>query len=151
LDATEREGIDRQPGLTGRVPFRWACRRSGRCCRVGQGYVWLGEGEEERLAGALGAAPEAFRRLHVRALLDPGTGAWRRALREREDGRCVLLEGGNECSVYAARPEHCRRFPFWDGVLAGGAGFERAREVCPGIEPMAPGAPEASGGAGGAP
>ncbi len=89
------------------------------------------------MAASLAMSPEAFRRMHVRTVPDPdGSGTLREALRERAEGdggRCTLLEGRNECSVYAARPEHCRSFPYWNSVLEDEAGFERARGTCPGI------------------
>lgn len=129
------------PGLSARRPFRFACRRSGRCCTVGEGHVYLAPGEDQALAAALGLAVPVFRSRFVRAVVDPRSGQPREALREAEhlppgNGRCALLEGHNHCSVYTARPEHCRRFPYWDSVLAGGEGFERALETCPGIEPL---------------
>ncbi|MEO0651351.1 MAG: YkgJ family cysteine cluster protein, partial [Planctomycetota bacterium] len=99
----------------------------------------LAEGEVERLAAAAGAEPEAFRERYVRTVADPRTGELRAALREEVDadgrGRCVFLEGANHCRLYAARPSHCASFPFWPSVLESRAGFERARETCPGLEP----------------
>lgn len=120
------------PGLAGVVPFRFECHRCGRCCSAGEGAVWLAEGEADELARRLSMDPGAFRRTCVRALPDPATGRLRESLVER-DGRCVLLEGTNHCRAYEARPEHCRRFPYWDAVLADPEAFERARAVCPGI------------------
>jgi Fe-S-cluster containining protein len=115
--------------------FRFACHRCGHCCSGGTGAVWLEEGEEERLAAALGIALERFVALHVRELRDPASGVVRRALREQDPagGRCALLSGANTCRAYEARPAHCRAFPFWPGVLAGGERFESARATCPGI------------------
>jgi len=99
--------------------------------------VWLLEGEVERMAARLGMEVEAFRRLHVRTVPDPGgSGELRETLRERQEGdggRCTLLEGRNECSVYGDRPEHCRTFPYWPSVLETDAGFERAKATCPGL------------------
>ena len=120
------------PGLSGVVPFRFACHRCGHCCSGGSGHVWLADGEDERLAAALGATVEAFRARYVRTVPDPETGVLRDSLVE-EGGRCALLAGADHCTVYDARPEHCRTFPFWPRVLADRAAFERARAVCPGI------------------
>jgi len=81
---------------------------------------------------------EGFVREHTRWVPDPRTGELRLALRELPGGqadRCRLLLGNNDCSVYEARPKHCRDFPYWPSVLEDGAGFERARQVCPGITP----------------
>lgn len=122
------------PGASGVVPFRFACHRCGNCCTHGEGYIWLSEGEEDRLAGALGLSPEAFVHRFVIEVPDPKDGKLRRSLRT-ESGRCLLLEGANHCGAYGARPEHCRSFPYWSSVLEDAAGFERARSVCPGIEP----------------
>jgi len=129
----------------GVVPFTWACRRAGRCCSAPDGYTWLAEGEVAGLAAALGLEPEAFRRAHVRRVPDPRGAGLADALTERDDGRCSLLEGGNECRVYAARPAHCRSFPYWASVLESAAGFERARATCPGIAVRPPAALEARG------
>lgn len=128
-----------EPGLAGVVPFRFGCHRCARCCTAGEGHVWLAEGEVERIAAALGAEAGAFRARYVRTVTDPRNGEVREALREEVDregrGRCVLLEGANHCSVYEARPAHCASFPYWESVLGDAEGFERARAVCPGIEP----------------
>lgn len=120
------------PGLAGVVPFRFECHRCGHCCSGGQGYVWLEPGEAGRMAARLGMDEEAFVARHVRTVPDPRTGELRASLRE-ERGRCSLLQGANECGVYEDRPEHCRTFPFWPGVLEDRDAFERARETCPGI------------------
>lgn len=129
------------PGLEGVVPFRFACHRCGHCCTGGEGYVWLQAGEAEAMAAELNMNAEAFRARYVRTVPFPGLdsdggGELREALREQiegEGGRCSLLEGRNQCTVYDARPEHCRTFPYWRSVMEDEAGFERARGTCPGI------------------
>lgn len=123
----------RNPGLDAAVPFRFACSRCGHCCSGGEGYVWLDPDEVEPLARALELNPSSFLDHHARDATDPRTGERRLALRERADGRCTLLEGRNTCRAYDARPVHCRTFPYWPSVMAGGAGFEAARATCPGI------------------
>lgn len=123
-----------QAGLDGVVPFRFECHRCGRCCTHGDGYVWLRSGEARRLAESLGVDPEHFEREACATVRDPHTGRLRQTLKLNEDGRCPLLEGSNQCTAYAARPEHCSRFPFWSSVLDDRRGFERAEAICPGIE-----------------
>ncbi|MEL6428042.1 MAG: YkgJ family cysteine cluster protein [Planctomycetota bacterium] len=117
--------------------FTHRCQRSGRCCSGGNGYVWLEDGEAERMAAALGMDAGAFVERFVVTAPDPNDpGRLRPTLRQRSEGaggRCVLLEGVNDCSVYGARPEHCRTFPFWPSVLGTDEGFEAARATCPGI------------------
>ena len=103
--------------------------------------MWLEESEIEPLTQQLGLDAETFVRGYVRSVFDAERGRQRLALRERTEGvggACVLLEGSNHCSVYAARPEQCRSFPFWPSVLTDAAAFERARSTCPGIAPLVP-------------
>jgi Fe-S-cluster containining protein len=97
--------------------------------------VWLEEGEVERMAEHMRASAESFARRFVRDVVDPRDGTRRQALRETADegGRCALLVGRNTCSVYDARPEHCRTFPYWNSVLTDRVAFENARSTCPGI------------------
>lgn len=88
------------------------------------------------MAAALGMQSGPFAERFLREVPDPKSGQLRLSLREREEGsggRCILLEGHNDCSVYEARPEQCRTFPFWESILSDPAAFERARAVCPGI------------------
>lgn len=144
---TEGQPVDvdsgSDPGLAGVVPFEFDCRRSGHCCTHGVGHVWLEPGEAERMARHLGEDAGAFRARRVTSAPDPRTGRRRESLRESDEapagnGRCTLLVGRNTCSVYPERPEHCRRFPYWESVLGDAQGFERARSVCPGIRPKVP-------------
>lgn len=135
----------RDTGLGGVTPFLFACHRCGNCCSGGSGFVWLEAGEIERMAAALGATTASFSRRFVRSAQDPRTGEQRLALIENEThgGRCALLFGKNTCSVYEARPKHCRTFPYWDTVLEDRAAFEVARATCPGIAVVVE--PETSG------
>ncbi len=91
------------------------------------------------MADSLGLELVVFRARYVRTVPDPRTGELREALAEDPrrpsgNGRCALLDGEKQCTVYEARPAHCASFPYWPSVLEEQAGFERAAEVCPGIE-----------------
>ena len=114
------------------VEFSFACHRCGHCCSGGTGAVWVEPDEVAALAAAKELEPDVFVARHLRRMTDPRTGETRLSLRE-ENGRCELLEGARTCTVYGARPEHCRTFPFWPAVLAEPAAFEAARATCPGI------------------
>ncbi len=129
-------------GLAAATPFRFECQRSGRCCSGHAGYVWVAEDELEGLARALDMTVLAFSQHHLRKVIDPRTGEQRLSLRERgapgsSGAACALLDGSAECSVYAARPEHCRSYPYWPSILGESAAFEAARATCPGITPLA--------------
>ena len=125
--------------MVGDRDFFFRCQRSGNCCRVGTGRVWLEEGELQAIADALGMSAQGFADQHVVAVGD------RVSLRERSDGRCVLLEGQCHCTVYASRPEQCRDYPDWPILRDDPAAFARAAEYCPGIQLLPTPAQQAAG------
>jgi Fe-S-cluster containining protein len=110
--------------------FFFRCQRSGNCCRVGTGRVWLKDGEAEAIAGELGLSQQGFADRHLVAV------DGRISLRERADGRCVLLEGSCHCTAYAARPQQCRDYPDWPILRDDPTAFERAAAYCPGIQQL---------------
>ena len=99
----------------------------GKCCtRHGAyGYVYLEDGDAERLATHLGMTAAEFRR--ARTAKDDGHLVLR-----MEGPECPFLEG-SRCTVYQARPTQCRTFPFWPENLRSRTRWERLREFCPGI------------------
>jgi len=52
----------------------------------------------------------------------------------------VFLVDGREtaCSIYAARPEQCRSWPFWPELLRSPQALREAARLCPGIELLQP-------------
>ncbi len=109
------------------APFTFSCHRCGHCCSVSTGYVWVQEEEIPQLANALSMTVEAFSKQYLRLV------EGKLSLIER-DGRCALFESPNHCTVYLDRPKHCREFPYWPDILAGGEALERASSYCPGIQ-----------------
>lgn len=107
--------------------LRFACRRCGACCTGAPGYVWVGPEEAAAMAARLGLATGEFLERHARRVFG------RVSLREAEDGRCVLFEPGQGCSVYEQRPRQCRTWPFWEGNLSSREAWERQARGCPGI------------------
>lgn len=108
--------------------FVFNCHRCGHCCSVGHGRVWIDAEEIDNLAAACGQQPAAF---VARQVVQVGD---RLSLREKSNGCCALLEDGNRCTVYAARPAQCRTFPFWPELLADPGALESAAGYCPGIQ-----------------
>lgn len=110
------------PGL------RFACERCGRCCKGPEpGYVWVSDREIARLAAALGLSVEDFTRRYVRRVFE------RFSLVERANNDCVFYEDGKGCTVYDARPDQCRTFPFWPKHFATEQTWRAAAAECPGI------------------
>lgn len=110
----------------GPEPFAFSCNRCGNCCSNQSGFVWIEEAEIAPAAEKLQMSAQAFARRFVR------NAGGRLSLIE-QNGRCSLLANKNECTVYDARPAHCKQFPFWPSILEGGEHYKNARDLCPGI------------------
>jgi hypothetical protein len=100
----------------------------GKCCRGGEGYVWLSKAELENLADTRKMTVAQFSRQYVRQV------ASRLSLRERhingEHFCCFFDRIACRCAVYQSRPVQCRTFPFWDIFR------EEPQEIlaaCPGV------------------
>lgn len=107
-----------------RKGLKFACTHCNRCCTV-EGNVWVTRTEARRLAEHLDLSLDQFGRRFLRLVNG------RNALTERSDGACVFWEEG--CTVYEARPNQCRTFPFWEENLADRDSWQEAAEECEGI------------------
>ena len=108
-------------------PFRFRCRRSGNCCARPEGVVRVTPEDVARIAAHLAMSETAFRSRYVAASGD--------RLAEGFGSRCVFLADGRHatCTIYPARPERCRTWPFWD-EHRDPATLAAAARICPGIE-----------------
>ena len=79
------------------------CTLCANCCRVAS--VSVTGRDVDRLARYLRIAPARFVADYTRKSAEEGP-----VLQRQEDGACVFLSG-NDCTVYDARPDTCRRFP----------------------------------------
>ncbi len=106
--------------------LHFECGRCGHCCQ-GEGYVWVGKRRIEAIARFLGLDPEAFGRRYLRRV------GGRLSLVEKADGDCVFWDREQGCTIYEARPEQCRSFPFWPEHLASPESWRQAARSCGGI------------------
>lgn len=105
------------------------CRSDCGACCTDHGeyaYLYLEEGDVERLAGFLGWSPERFRERHT--ALDDG-----RPVLALSGPDCTFLRG-TRCAVYPVRPVQCRTFPFWRENLVSAEEWIQLSEFCPGID-----------------
>lgn len=102
------------------------CTRCGNCCTGSPGHVWVSLPEVERLASRLSLTVDQFGSRYLRLV-----GA-RLSLLESRAGDCVFWNPEAGCTVYEARPDQCRSWPFWNGHLADRESWERVSKFCPG-------------------
>lgn len=120
------------------LPF--ACTQCGKCCeaRGEVAHVYVGEEDQERLAGHLGLSRRAFLSRYTRSE-DGGYRGLRFV-----DGRCIFLDG-TRCRVHEAKPTQCRTWPFWPELLASPEAYrEEVQDFCPGSRAPGPVVPAAS-------
>jgi len=108
-----------------REGLRFSCTQCGRCCTGAPGYVWVTQREVEALRAFLRTTPEDFARRYLRKV------GPRASLIEKPNGDCIFYDRG--CTVYPARPDQCRTFPFWSENLKSRSAWDAAADDCPGM------------------
>ena len=107
--------------------LRFQCTQCGNCCTGAAGYVWVNQGEIEKLAAHLCMAVDEFERQYVRNV------GIRKSLVEYPNGDCVFFDGDTrKCTVYPHRPRQCRTWPFWDSNVRTPEAWQQTCEICPG-------------------
>jgi len=106
--------------------LRFECRRCGKCCTGGPGFVWMAEEDIVRMAAFLGEDVKSFRDKYLRR-----SGSLY-SLIEKPNYDCIMLTAEG-CRVYEVRPAQCRTFPFWKDLLRSPKVWEKNRYACPGV------------------
>ncbi len=100
----------------------------GRCCTGESGNIFVSHDEINRIASLLDMDIVAF---YQNYLVKKG---YKFSLKERKVGMsydCIFFERETSgCSIYEARPQQCRTFPFWDYFQTR---VEELKAECPGI------------------
>ena len=131
---TARSGPGDQTSMSkSRGPAPWyrdglafECTRCGACCTGAPGYVWVGADEIARLAEFRGETLDEFSRKFVRQVGDDFS------LIEKPGGDCIFWDKSAGCTVYSARPDQCRTWPFWSENIETRADWEHVTSICPG-------------------
>jgi len=100
----------------------------GRCCTGESGNIFVSAEEIRALAETLAMDEAAFRTAYLEKR------GYKFSLREKIVGLshdCIFYDREtNGCGVYAARPNQCRTFPFWEYYKHR---VEELKRECPGI------------------
>jgi Fe-S-cluster containining protein len=107
--------------------IRFECTGCGECCRArhGYGFIYVNLKERRRLAAQLGMTTAAFTRKHCEK-----TDGWHHLRQPAKD--CHFLDGAR-CTVYEARPEQCRTWPFWRENMSKKVWDTEVRRDCEGV------------------
>lgn len=106
--------------------LRFACTQCGNCCSGWPGFVWVTDEEVQAIADFRGEPLEEVTGLYTRR---EGN---RRTLKEKANNDCIFYDRMKGCTVYPARPNQCRTWPFWETTTASPAAWKRTAADCPG-------------------
>ena len=107
--------------------LHFECTRCGACCTGAPGFVWVDSEQIAQLAEYRGQTVETFARRFVRQVGE------RYSLIERPNGDCIFWDRQAGCTVYPARPEQCRTWPFWRENLVTRDEWAATAQRCPGV------------------
>lgn len=109
--------------------LRFECQGSGKCCtsRGEFGFVYLTKEDRERFAKHLKMSLAEFKKKYC----DRTQGIWH--LKEDQELPDCLFLKDKRCSVYEARPNQCRTWPFWPEVMNAKAWKTEVESFCPGV------------------
>ncbi|MBL4699112.1 MAG: YkgJ family cysteine cluster protein [Phycisphaerales bacterium] len=121
---------------TGEAGLRFTCTQCGNCCTGPTGFVLFTDVEAQAMAKDLKISKKEFYANHTRETI---VGRSLNEIEVDEYGYdCVFLtrdeQGKTGCSVYGARPEQCRTWPFWKSNLIGKRAWREESEGCPGMD-----------------
>lgn len=107
---------------------RFECQGSGKCCTShGEfGFVFLDLNDRRRMAKQFKMRTSSFTRKYC----EFSDGQWH-LIERAENPDCLFLKN-KRCSVYEARPEQCRTWPFWPEVMNAKAWNKEVVQFCPG-------------------
>jgi uncharacterized protein len=109
--------------------LRFECQGSGKCCTShGEfGFVFLTKEDQKRFAKHMGQTVTAFKKQYC----DQTNGIWH-LKEDKKNMDCMFLKE-KRCSVYEARPNQCRTWPFWPEVMNAKAWKSEVESFCPGV------------------
>src|ERR1041385_6653052 len=105
---------------------RFECQPGCTACCEQNGFVYLTEADVPRAAQFLGLTPAEFERRYVYRTRN------QMRLRVPRGANCYFLHAGG-CSIHPAKPDQCRRFPFWPELVESRREWLKTARYCPGI------------------
>ena len=103
------------------------CQNSGNCCRV-EGFVYVTPLEAKNIAQSLGLDIQSFFKNYVKQKNG------HLVISDRNHRPNCFLDEKNCCSVYKARPQHCRTYPDWPEIWETNRSLLQETLLCPGLK-----------------
>ncbi len=117
---------DDKPWYEDGVYFK--CTGCGKCCTGAPGFVWLTKFDLAKLAEHFNISEKEFLKTYARKVDN------KHSLKEDpENYDCIFLREGKYCSVYEARPEQCKTYPYWLENIKTKKDWDNEAKFCEGI------------------
>ena len=113
--------------------LRFSCIRCSACCRFDSGFVFLSEKDVSLLGTTLNMGYKEFIETYCRWVLSENR-VFQLSLKEKSNYDCIFWVQDKNCSVYNARPQQCRAFPFWASIVSDESSWEMTAKCCPGMD-----------------
>jgi Fe-S-cluster containining protein len=113
--------------------LHFKCTGCGKCCTGEPGFVWITEEEIKQMALFLKISIDEFVRRYARKIFGRFS-----LIENKVNFDCVFLKN-KQCQIYEARPQQCRKFPWWKEILQSKECWDETGKRCEGINhPDAP-------------
>jgi len=105
---------------------------SGNCCIGESGYIWVTPLEIKNISKVLNLDIDEFKKSYLNKI------KYKFSIKERRldesNFACVFFDlDKKQCSIYEARPNQCRTFPFWDYFKEN---IDEVVKECPAVKPF---------------
>ena len=109
--------------------IRFECQGSGKCCvsRGSIGYVYLTNNDINRFAKYLKLNKKQFIKTYCKK-----DNEFIYLKEINRNGDCIFLDN-KRCTVYRARPNQCRSWPFWPENMNSKTWTNEIENFCPGV------------------
>ena len=106
---------------------KFRCQKTGNCCRR-DGIVYASQDEIKEMAASLDIDIATFMSRFTKR--DNG---WTVISTQRFRPNC-FLDDNNGCSIYNARPKHCRTYPDWPQIWDNKESLLTEASLCPALK-----------------
>jgi len=105
---------------------------NGNCCIGESGYIWVTPLEIKNISKVLNLDIDEFKKSYLNKI------KYKFSIKERRldesNFACVFFDlDKRQCSIYEARPNQCRTFPFWDYFKEN---IDEVVKECPAVKPF---------------
>ena len=117
--------------------YKFECQECAECCSGGHGFIFLSDNDISRIIKRLNLDFKSFLNQYC---ITVDCGSYKTiSLKEKKKIKngikiydCIFLHD-RRCIIYEDRPEQCKTYPFWPGIVFNADSWKSEASCCPGI------------------